>query len=53
MREGHGPIRQLRDLSWGAFDHASHGYASLQGDTVEQFYSSVLCAVCIYVILMP
>ena len=21
---GHGPIRQLQDLNWGAFDHASH-----------------------------
>ena len=24
MRGGHGPIRQLQDLNWGAFDHASH-----------------------------
>ena len=24
MRVGHGPIRQLQDLNWGAFDHASH-----------------------------
>ena len=23
MRGGHGPIRQLQDLNWGAFDHAS------------------------------
>ena len=24
MRGGHGPIRQLQDLNWGAFDCASH-----------------------------
>ena len=24
MRGDHGPIRQLQDLNWGAFDHASH-----------------------------
>ena len=24
MRGGHGPIGQLQDLNWGAFDHASH-----------------------------
>ena len=24
MRGSHGPIRQLQDLNWGAFDHASH-----------------------------
>ena len=24
MRGGHGPIRQLQDLNWGTFNHASH-----------------------------
>ena len=24
MRGGHGPIRQLQDLNWGAFNQASH-----------------------------
>ena len=24
IRRGHGPTRQLQDLNWGAFDHASH-----------------------------
>ena len=24
MRGGHEPIRQLQDLNWGAFNHASH-----------------------------
>ena len=24
MRGDHGPVGQLQDLNWGAFDHASH-----------------------------
>ena len=24
MKEGHGPTKELQDLNWGAFDHASH-----------------------------
>ena len=24
MKGGHGPTKELQDLNWGAFDHASH-----------------------------
>ena len=59
MRGGHGPIRQLQDLNWGAFDHASHApqirscnynvrssskYKSIATDSARCIYSSTLIA---------
>ena len=40
MRGSHGPIRQLQDLNWGAFDHASH--APLLRSCNYNLYLSVL-----------
>ena len=45
MKGGHRPTKQLQDLNWGAFDHASHA-PQLRSCN---YYLCLCVCVCVYV----
>ena len=41
MRGGHGPIRQLQDLNWGTFDHATQSRSCNYNVHVRQHHDNL------------